>query len=102
MGKLFVGLLCGFSETAPAQVIRIEVASEEVTIQPYHVVQCAATGFDAAGSELPDPPTVNWTASGGGALDADGLYTATTVGTDFGVTATSTTIPELSDSATVD
>ncbi|HWE01815.1 MAG TPA: IPT/TIG domain-containing protein [Tepidisphaeraceae bacterium] len=51
--------------------------------------QFSASGLDQFGAALSPPPGFTWTVSGGGSISAGGLFTATTAGGPFVVTANS-------------
>jgi len=50
--------------------------------------QFVASQKDQFGDDLPDQPTFTWTVSGGGTVDQTGLFTSTTLGGPYTITAT--------------
>jgi uncharacterized membrane protein len=50
--------------------------------------QFTATGYDQNNNPMSPQPSFTWSVSGGGSINGSGLFTATTVGTNYTVTAT--------------
>lgn len=69
----------------PAQ---ITVTPTNATVLPYGAQLFTASATDALGSLIEPPPAFAWSVNGGGAIDANGLFTAgSSVGGPFTVTA---------------
>jgi hypothetical protein len=51
--------------------------------------QFSATGYDQNNNPMSPQPSFTWSVSAGGSINSSGLFTATTVGTNFTVTAAS-------------
>jgi O-glycosyl hydrolase len=68
--------------------VQISVAPSSATVLPYGTQQFAAVATDAFGISLDPQPLFAWSANGGGAIDANGLFTAGgQFGGPFAVTA---------------
>jgi hypothetical protein len=83
----------GFSTTATVGVT-VSAGPGSMAVTPYQAqvaggqtVQFSADGWDELGNLISVSPT--WNVSGGGTINAAGLFTATTPGGPFAVTATS-------------
>ena len=74
--------------TAPV-LTSIKVSSAAQTVPSGSTLQLNAAGFDQYGASM--SPSITWTVSGGGTINASGLFTATTNGT-WTVTAKSGSI----------
>ena len=76
----------GVTDLPALTSVAVSPATATVTVGNYRTF--TATGLDQYGAVF--PTTVNWTVSGGGTIDvSSGVFTATTVGGPFTVTATS-------------
>ncbi|MDQ6769012.1 MAG: S8 family serine peptidase [Gemmatimonadota bacterium] len=78
-------LYTGFIAATPVYAIAVTPAT--ATVLRGGTQQFTASGVDAAGKPVAITPT--WSVSGGGTISSSGLFTATTTGTNFTVTATS-------------
>lgn len=67
----------------------ITVTPATATVQNGGNQQYSATGYDQNNNPMNPQPAFTWTVSGGGSINSSGLFTATTVGSNFTVTATS-------------
>ncbi|MGB7933502.1 MAG: discoidin domain-containing protein, partial [Gammaproteobacteria bacterium] len=84
----------------PPVLSSVSVSPATATVASGSTRTFTATGLDQYGAAY--PTTVGWTVSGGGTIDAgSGLFTATTTGGPFTVTATSTADGTLSGTAQV-
>jgi endoglucanase len=79
-----------FTQVATPVLTTIAVTPATATVTVGQTAQFAAAGKDQNGAAMTITPT--WTVSGGGTISAGGLFTATTVGGPFTVTATSGTV----------
>ena len=78
-----------YGPTDPSVLDSVSVSPATVAVVNGGTQTFTATGLDQYGAAY--PTTVDWTVSGGGTIDpVSGLFTATTVGGPFTVTATST------------
>jgi titin len=77
------------SATPAAPLATIEVTPASASIQTGQTQQFTAVGKDAAGNALVPQPTFDWSVAGGGSIDSSGLFSATTAGGPFTVTAAS-------------
>jgi hypothetical protein len=75
---------CGELET-------IQVSPSEVNVVETNSEQFTAKGYDVIGTEV-SLSTVNWDVSGGGSIDATGLFTAENLGGPYTVTTTSASV----------
>ena len=76
--------------TAAPVLTTITVAPSSASVQTSATQQFTATGHDQFGQPMSPQPTFTWSVSGGGTIDATGLFTAgATAGGPFTVTATS-------------
>jgi hypothetical protein len=78
----------------------LSVAPTSAAVTVGNTQSFTATGRDQYGAVIAAP--VNWTVTGGGSIDASsGVFTATTTGGPFTVTATSTTDATISGTAAI-
>jgi subtilase family serine protease len=75
--------------SAPPVLTTITVSPDGNSVQTGDALQFAATGYDQYGQPMSPQPTFTWSVDGGGTVSATGLFTATTAGGPFTVTATS-------------
>ena len=73
----------------PPVLTSITVTPATATVQNGGNQQYSATGYDQNNNPMNPQPAFTWTVSGGGSINSSGLFTATTVGSNFTVTATS-------------
>ncbi|MGB7933040.1 MAG: discoidin domain-containing protein [Gammaproteobacteria bacterium] len=89
-----------YSPTDPPVLSLVSVSPATATVATGGTRTFTATGLDQYGAAY--PTTVDWTVSGGGTIDTgSGLFTATTTGGPFTVTATSTADGTISGTAQV-
>ena len=89
-----------YGPTDPSVLDSVSVSPATVAVVNGGTQTFTATGLDQYGAAY--PTTVDWTVSGGGTIDpVSGLFTATTVGGPFTVTATSTAPGSISGTAEV-
>jgi hypothetical protein len=74
---------------APPVLTTITVLPTSASVTNGATQQFGATGYDQYNNPLSSQPSFTWSVSGGGSINASGLFTATTVGGPFTVTATS-------------
>ena len=78
------------SVTAAPQVLTsITVLPATVSVQNGGTQLFTATGYDQNNNPMSPQPSFTWSVSGGGSINSSGLFTATTVGGPFTVTAAS-------------
>jgi hypothetical protein len=77
----------GCSSTQTLTSISVAPAAASVTVGGTQ--QFTATALDQQGLPMATQPQFTWAVSGGGSIDQTGLFSATTVGTGFTVTASS-------------
>jgi hypothetical protein len=107
-------ILCGFFAqwqtrnfavvaSAPATPVltTISVAPTSASVQTGGTQQFNATGRDQFGNPLSPQPTFSWSVSGGGTISSTGLFSATTPGGPFTVTAASGSVVSNPASVTV-
>jgi hypothetical protein len=76
--------------TSVTQVLTsITVSPAAASVQVGKTQQFAATALDQNGNPMSSQPAFTWGVSGGGTISSSGLFTATTVGGAFSVTASS-------------
>jgi len=89
-----------YGATFPSVLTSVKVLPATATVTIGNTQTFTATGLDQYGAEF--PTTVDWTVSGGGTIDpASGIFTASTVGGPFTVTAKSTADSTISGTADV-
>ena len=88
-----------YAATAPPVLTTITVSPATATLAVGNTQTFTATGRDQFGAVI--ATTVNWTVSGGGTINSSGLFTATTLGGPFTVTATATTNSAIKGTALV-
>jgi len=76
----------------PPVLTTISVTPANTSVVIAGTQQYTAVGLDQYGSPMSPQPTFSWNASGGGTINSSGLYTATTAGGPFTITATSGSI----------
>ncbi len=74
---------------APPVLTSITVTPATASVQNGGSQQFSATGYDQNNVPMNPQPTFTWSVSGGGSINSAGLFTATTVGSNFTVTAAS-------------
>jgi O-glycosyl hydrolase len=80
----------GVHVTVVGPVAQISITPSNAAVVPYGAQQFTATAADALGTVINPPPTFAWSVSGGGAIDTNGLFTASgTVGGPFTIAASS-------------
>src|SRR5207342_3501906 len=79
----------------------ISVAPATASVQTGGTQQFSATGRDQFGNVMSPPPTFTWSVSGGGTIGLTGLFSATTPGGPFTVTAASGGVPPGTANVTV-
>jgi len=78
------------SAPTPVPVLTtISVSPASTSVQAGGTLQFSATGRDQDGNLLSPQPTFTWSVSGGGSIGSTGLFSATTAGGPFTVTASS-------------
>jgi serine protease AprX len=77
------------STAAPPVLTTITVLPASASVQNGGTQQFSATGYDQNHTPMNPQPAFTWSVSGGGSISASGLFTATTVGSNFTVTAAS-------------
>jgi len=82
-------LLYSLLAAAPPVLATISVTPSTATVPTGGSQQFIATGNDQFGNPLSSQPTFTWAVSGGGTINAGGLFSATTAGGPFTVTAAS-------------
>jgi hypothetical protein len=75
--------------TAPPVLTTITVSPASPSVQVGATQQFSAVGKDQFGINLSPQPAFTWSVSGGGTISGSGLFTSTTVGGPFTVTASS-------------
>jgi hypothetical protein len=76
--------------TVAATLTSIVLSPTSTTVAPLATQQFVATARDQFATALPSQPTLAWSVSGGGTIDANGLFSAgTSVGGPYTVTASS-------------
>ena len=73
----------------PPVLTSITVTPATASVQNGGTQQFSATGYDQNNVAMNPQPTFSWSVSGGGSINSAGLFTATTVGSNFTVTAAS-------------
>jgi hypothetical protein len=73
----------------PPVLTTITVLPASASVQNGGTQQFSATGYDQNHTPMNPQPAFTWSVSGGGSINASGLFTATTVGSNFTVTAAS-------------
>jgi hypothetical protein len=73
----------------PPVLTSITVSPATASVQNGGTQQFTATGYDQNNVPMNPQPTFTWSVSGGGSINSSGLFTATTVGSNFTVTAAS-------------
>jgi hypothetical protein len=76
------------STTSPV-LATITVSPTSASVKTGGTQQFSATGFDQNGNLMSPQPSFTWSVSGGGSIDGSGLFSASTVGANFTVSATS-------------
>ena len=74
--------------TATPVLTNVTVAPASASVQTGGTQQFTATGYDQNNNPMSPQPSFTWSVSGGGSINSSGLFTATTVGTNYTVTAT--------------
>jgi hypothetical protein len=74
---------------APPVLTSIQVTPASASVPNGGTQQFSATGYDQNNNPMNPQPAFSWSVSGGGSINSSGLFTATTVGTNFTVTAAS-------------
>jgi hypothetical protein len=77
------------STAAPPVLTSITVTPATASVVNGATQQFSATGYDQNHNPMNPQPSFTWAASGGGTINSSGLFTATTVGSNFTVTASS-------------
>ena len=67
---------------------KITVTPASASVQTGGTQQYAAVGTDSTGNSVSPQPSFSWQVSGGGTISSSGLFSATTVGGPYTVTAT--------------
>ena len=80
------------SATPVGLLATITVSPTNATVQSGSNQQFSAIGKDSFGNNLVPQPTFAWSMAGGGTIDSSGLFSATTAGGPFTVTAASGTV----------
>jgi len=80
------------SATPTGALATVTVTPGSATVDTGTNQQFTAMGTDSFGNNVIPQPTFTWATTGGGTIDASGLFSATTAGGPFAVTATSGTI----------
>jgi hypothetical protein len=75
--------------TASPVLTRVTVTPASSSVQTGGTQQLTATGLDQNANPMSPQPSFTWSTSGGGSINDFGLFTATTVGPNYTVTATS-------------
>ena len=75
--------------TAPPVLTSISVAPASASVPNGGTQQFSATGYDQNNIPMNPQPSFTWSVSGGGSINSSGLFTASTVGGPFTVTAAS-------------
>ncbi len=88
-----------YAVTATPVLTTITVDPATATLPVGNTQQFTATGRDQFGAVI--ATTVNWTVGGGGTISSSGLFTATTLGGPFTVTATATSNASIKGTASV-
>ena len=78
--------------TANPVLTKVAVGPASASVQAGGTQQFSATGYDQNSNPMSPQPTFTWSVSGGGSINGSGLFTATTVGTNNTVIATSGSI----------
>jgi serine protease AprX len=74
---------------APPVLTTIQVLPATASVPNGGTQQFSATGYDQNNTPMSPQPSFTWSVSGGGSINSSGLFTATTVGGPFTVTAAS-------------
>ena len=77
---------------APPVLTTIKVLPATASVQNGGTQLFTATGYDQNNNPMSPQPSFTWSVSGGGSINSSGLFTATTVGTNYTVTAASGSI----------
>jgi hypothetical protein len=77
------------STAAPPVLTTIGVVPASASVPNGGTQQFSATGYDQYNNPLSSQPSFSWSVSGGGSINGSGLFSATTVGSNFTVSAAS-------------
>jgi hypothetical protein len=77
------------SAAPPPVLTTIKVLPATASVQNGGTQLFTATGYDQNNNPMSPQPAFTWSVSGGGSINSSGLFTATTVGTNYTVTAAS-------------
>ena len=80
------------SATPLGALAAITVSPANVSVQTGSAQQFTAAAKDSFGNALNPQPAITWATNGGGTIGSNGLFSATTAGGSFAVTATSGTV----------
>src|SRR6266481_2018808 len=75
--------------SSPPVLTSITVSPASASVATGGTQQFTATGLDQFGNPMSPQPTFTWSVTGGGSIDPSGLFTGSTVGGPFTVTALS-------------
>jgi hypothetical protein len=75
--------------TAVPVLTSISVSPASASVQTGTTQQFSAIGYDQNGTAMSPQPSFTWAVGGGGTIDGSGLFTATTAGGPYTVTASS-------------
>ena len=78
--------------TATPVLTAVTVDPASASVETGGTQQFAATAYDQNNNPMSPQPSFTWSVSGGGSINGSGVFTATTVGTNYTVTATSGSI----------
>ncbi len=79
--------------TVVGPIAQISITPSNAAVVPYGTQQFTAAAADALGTVINPPPAFAWSVSGGGTIDASGLFTAGgTVGGPFTIAASTSSI----------